>query len=81
MSMNDLLYPSTYVRAEDNNTPAWYEFLLDDKLLSTHLSQNDPEPSACSLIKQFFDQVKLKSLTLQNMSHLELLFVIIIIAG
>ena len=57
MSMNDILYPSSYVRADINNIPTWYEFLLKDGLLIKHLSEKDPEPSACSLIKQFFDQV------------------------
>lgn len=57
MSMNDILYPSSYVRADINNIPTWYEFLLKDGLLIEHLSENDPEPSACMLIKQFFDQV------------------------
>ncbi|XP_076815986.1 integrator complex subunit 8-like isoform X1 [Clavelina lepadiformis] len=55
MSMNNLLYPSTYFKA-DNNVPAWYEFLLKSELLAEHLSNPDPEPSGCSLIKQFFDQ-------------------------
>ena len=62
MSMNDLLYPSSYVRADETNIPAWYEFLLNEQLLSKHLLSNDPHPSACNLIKQFFDQVSYFSL-------------------
>ena len=56
--MNDLLYPSSYVRNDDNKARAWYEFVLQEDLLSKHLTESDPEPSACSLIKQFFEQVR-----------------------
>ena len=59
MSVNDLLYPSSYVRADENNIPAWYEFLLNEELLSKHLSSDDPDPSACDLIKLFFEQASL----------------------
>jgi len=55
--MTDLLYPSSYVRAESNNVKAWYEFLLKPELLPEHLNEADPEPCGCCLIKLFFDQV------------------------
>nr|CAB3266012.1 integrator complex subunit 8-like [Phallusia mammillata] len=56
MSMTDLLYPSSYVRADNNNAKAWFEFLLNPDLLVEHLNETDPEPSGCALIKQFYDQ-------------------------
>nr|XP_002119892.3 integrator complex subunit 8-like [Ciona intestinalis] len=56
MTLNNLLYPSTYVSAGNNTPPSWYEFLLKPDLMKQHLSEADPDPSASSLIKQFFEQ-------------------------
>ena len=55
-SVNDLLYPTSYVK-EDHDIPVWYEFLLKPDYLNEHLSQASPEPSGCDLIKDFLFQV------------------------
>ncbi|XP_047540457.1 integrator complex subunit 8 [Vanessa atalanta] len=47
----DLLRPGTVPISPD--TVLWFEFLLDQNLLKTHLSKPNPEPSACELIEEF----------------------------
>lgn len=59
-SVNDLLYPKSYVKEDQHDIPVWYEFLLRPDYLDQHLSQTSPEPSGCDLIKDFFFQVNIK---------------------
>ncbi|CAG5128876.1 unnamed protein product, partial [Candidula unifasciata] len=39
---------------------AWYEFLLNEKLLKEHLSQENPDPTPCQLIIQFLQQAEVE---------------------
>lgn len=52
--------PMEHRRSESPATPPtpllWFEFLLKPGLLESHLSSEDPEPSATFLLEQFVDQ-------------------------
>lgn len=39
---------------------SWFEFILNEKLLKEHLSQENPDPSPCQLIIQFLQQAEVE---------------------
>ncbi|XP_059163560.1 integrator complex subunit 8-like [Physella acuta] len=39
---------------------AWFEFILNEKLLKEHLSQENPDPTPCQLIIQFLQQAEIE---------------------
>ncbi|XP_068093782.1 integrator complex subunit 8 [Hyperolius riggenbachi] len=45
---------------------SWFEFLLDDSLLETHLQKSFPDPAPVQLIVQFLEQASKPSVNEQN---------------
>nr|XP_006014508.1 PREDICTED: integrator complex subunit 8-like [Latimeria chalumnae] len=45
---------------------SWFEFLLDESLLESHLQKRCPDPSPVQLIVQFLEQASKPSLNEQN---------------
>lgn len=57
------------MRGSRPSTPpqtSWFEFLLDDTLLESHLDKSNPDPASAQLIIQFLEQATKPSVNEQN---------------